>query len=98
MAVGDENSQGDFNDYVVEGPERDEILNLIREMKRDEDAAKTYRKNRRDALGMIKALNLPAGTRLRVGPYTADIVERAGGGFEIPKWERNVVGPIREAE
>ena len=89
-----QDDQGQFEDKTIEHPELEQA---IAEMFELEAEAKAYGKKRREAHDIIKGLELPAGTRLLVGPYAVEITERRGGGFEVEPWERNVVGKIRQA-
>lgn len=41
---------------------------------------------------------LAEGQRLRVGEFIVTGKKRAGGGFEIPAWEKITVGSIKRAD
>jgi len=79
--------QGTFTDRHVELPELEELIEEMESLKAD---AKAHNKARRQVLEIIKGLQLQPDERIIVGQYAVTGVARAGGGFNIPKWERVV--------
>lgn len=92
-----ENSQGNFvRDRHVEDPDLEE---KIRELIEIRGTFKRYNKLQREIKEGIRTHIDPDeeadGTRIIIGPFVAEVKERAGGGFEIPTWEKNVVGNFK---
>jgi hypothetical protein len=87
--------QTTFNDRVVDDPEFVKLIEEYLETKPPKDRNKRFNKAKKALAARIEAMDeLGDGQIIRCGNYTIKLKARAGGGFEVPTWEKMTVGRI----
>jgi hypothetical protein len=92
MAVT-ETAQGNIFDRTIESPEIEEAIETLM---RAREYAKGHGvgKAKKLVASLVEQYALEDGERLRVGQYVVTGRKRAGGGFEVPTWEKTGIGAI----
>lgn len=91
--------QGGFQDRDVEDSEFEQLLEEALEHDEEYDQKrKRIFKLRKQIADKAEHYQLAEGQRLRVGEFIVTGKKRAGGGFEIPAWEKVTVGSIKRAD
>lgn len=94
MARVKDQPQTGFDDKFIEDPDLEEQIEKYLDTK---EAARDNAKAKAAINARLALLpDLQDGQLVRVGRYTLPMKARAGGGFEIPTWEKVVVGKISE--
>lgn len=94
MATASADPQSGLFDKVVQSPE---IEGLIDSMQENREAHKAFTKANKGLNDFIdeSAIDLKPGARIRIGRYVVTTRSRAGGGFQVPAWEKSTaIGSI----
>lgn len=95
MAKVKDEKQIAMQDRFIEDPELVEQIEIYMENK---SAAKEFATAKKKINGRLDLVpDKEDGQTIRCGPYTMTIKARGGGGFEVPHWDRLIVGGIGDA-
>ena|SRR3990167_10377551 len=84
-----------FNDRVVDDPEFISVIEEYLATKPSKAQNKRFNKAKKALAARIEAMDeLGDGQAIRCGQYSIKVKARAGGGFEVPTWEKMTIGRI----
>lgn len=80
-------------DRTIEDPELEMFLEDLHS-EEVQDAAKRFKKAHKAVYDKLNQMTLEDGEKVRIGEFLVTGKRRAGGGFEVPTWEKTGIGSI----
>ena len=88
-----EDAQAGAFDKTIEDPEIEDAVATLIDAKRYMKDHKVG-KARKAVKSLVEQYELEDGQRIRVGGFVITTKSSAGGGFEVPTWEKTTIGTM----